>query len=373
MPAVLAVLLLIAAPAGVIAQGATPAADVRIALPPSQERWRETVLIAVSEAASLGENWLGPRPTESAWDIAIDPPAWQGRASMIVEAQAARSAIRSWWPADVADDAARDILDGIASYLQARTVERVFNQQFQLHAYRAASLRLFGGEIAWSLPMLRVSRQTATRAAVRAADDVRVARYAATFATLERWLGEAELQSALLAVARLPSNRLSGPIIVETVGAAAGQDLTWLFAAVSDPQVTFDYAVIAIASVPSESSFESRVTVARLEAGAFTGRSDTRVGSFDAGDAMALRVTFANGEQAWARWDGRDESRTFTFQGPSPATAAHLDPNFVLMLDSNRLNNAIVPAAPTNAPVRKWMARWMVWLQNAVLSYGFFA
>ena len=73
------------------------------------------------------------------------------------------------------------------------------------------------------------------------------------------------------------------------------------------------------------------------------------------------------------RWDGRDRARTFRFRGPSPATAAHLDPERVVLLDEDYLNNAIVSASPTNAPVRKWMARWIVWMQNTVLTYGFFA
>ena len=44
-----------------------------------------------------------------------------------------------------------------------------------------------------------------------------------------------------------------------------------------------------------------------------------------------------------------------------------------IALDDNFLNNQIVPATATNAPVRKWMARWVVWMQNTVLAYGFFA
>ena len=88
---------------------------------------------------------------------------------------------------------------------------------------------------------------------------------------------------------------------------------------------------------------------------------------------MAVRVTLANGAHAWARWDGRDETRTFRFRGPPAATAAHIDPQRVLVLDRNYLNNAIVTPSPTNVPVHKWMARWMVWMQNAALSFGFFA
>jgi hypothetical protein len=42
-------------------------------------------------------------------------------------------------------------------------------------------------------------------------------------------------------------------------------------------------------------------------------------------------------------------------------------------MDRNPLDNAMVPARPTNVPVGKWVARWVVWLQHTIVSYGFLA
>ena len=171
--------------------------------------------------------------------------------------------------------------------------------------------------------MLRLSRWTA---GIQRHTDLagrHAGRYAALFATFERWLGVPALQGAMFAVAHLPvrtADRLA--ISCNTISACGGPGLPWLFAAASDAAIDFDYAVTVVSSAAAERCpspcFDTIVTVARLGDGQFSGRSSARVGEFDSGDAMALRVTLANGEHAWARWDGRDETRTFRFRGPSP-------------------------------------------------------
>ena len=88
---------------------------------------------------------------------------------------------------------------------------------------------------------------------------------------------------------------------------------------------------------------------------------------------MVIKVSFVDGTESVVRWDGRDVSRTFRFRGPSRAAAASLDPDRQVTFDGNRLDNARVTPAPTNVPVRKWAARWLVWLQHTMLSYGFLA
>lgn len=370
--------LLIAAASSAAAQEAAPLPAIQITLPSAHERWRDTVITVGHEAATLARDWLGAHPSGSITEIAIHPPAWQGRGAMVVERHIAKDVIRSWWPATPVDQHAGAILDGFAWYLQSRAIERVFDQRYLRTAYSVASTRHFGGTVVWSYPTLRLSRWTAGIQRHTEVAGQEAGRFAAVFATLERWLGEPVLQGAMLAVAQLPIERLSGSNVVNTISRAAGQDLTWLFAAASDADISFDYAVTGLTSAPAEGQcpapcFDTSVTVARLGEGQFTGRSSARVGAFESGDAISLRVTAANGEHAWARWDGRDESRTFRFRGPAAATAAHLDPKRVMVLDNNYLNNAIVAPAATNVPVAKWMARWMVWMQNAVLTYGFFA
>ena len=333
-------------------------------------------MAAAEQAAALGREWLGAHPTGTITDIAIDPPLWQGRGAMVVERQAATAVIRSWWPATLPDQRADAMLDGFADYLQGHALELLFDRRYLRNAHSVERVPAFGNHVIWSVPTLHLSRWATIRRQAQS-HDIR-SRYAAMFATLERWLSLPVLQGAMYETARLPVQEISAGALVHTIDGATGHDLTWLFTAVADSAVTFDYAVGSMSSTPAAPScaspcFDSAVTVHRLGSGQFTGRSSARVGEFESGDAMVLRVTFANGQHAWARWDGRDETRTLRFQGPSTAVAAHLDPDRVVVLDANYLNNAIVPPVSTNAPIRKWTARWMVWMQNTLLSYGFFA
>lgn len=271
---------------------------------------------------------------------------------MVGEAQTAQRVIRGWWPAEIGDADARAIIDGLSHYLQSRIIEDVYDRRHLRLAHSAASMRYFGGHIVWSVPSLRLPRT-----AVLKGD-----RYALMFAALERWIGMPTLQVAVRSIAQLPADRLTADAIGGALSAAAGQDLTWIFdAAKSD----VSYAITELHG--------SSVTVTRNGSGMFTGRTAGRVGEFDSGDAIRLRVAFEDGTNAWASWDGRDVTRTFQFQGPSPIRAAHLDPDNIVTLDANRLDNAIVPRQPTNVPVRKWAARWMVWLQHTLLSYGLLA
>lgn len=363
----------IGAAANVAAQNSSLPPSIQLTLPAAQERWRAPLMSAAEQAAQIGRDWLGPHPAGVITSLEVELPVWQGRGAMVVERQAAYAVIRSWWSDALPDHRADAILDGFAWYLQSQAIEQLFDRRYLRTAHSVETIPLFGGAVQWSVPTLRRSRWSA---GLRRDDAGMAARYAAMFASLDRWIGTAALQSAMFEVARLPAGALNAAAIVNTIDTATGQDLAWLFTAAGDPAVMFDYAIADLASMPGRCDspcFETVVTARRIGDGQFTGRSSARAGEFDAGDAITVRVTFENGDTASAKWDGRDASRTFRFQGPSRALSAHLDPDRVLVLDANYLNNRIAPATSTNAPIRKWMARWIVWMQNAVLSYGFFA
>jgi len=326
-------LITIVAPTALAAQSASPTDD------------------AVAAAIGTGTEWLGPRPAAHP-DLNLHRTIWQGRGAMLIEQQAAQQTIRGWWPARIADARAAEILDGFAFYLQGRAIERVFDQRYLRIAHHVETRPYVGDHVIWSFPGLRLSRQS----------DAAPRRYAAMFASLERWLGEPDLQGAMFGVAHLPADQLTADTIVKTLSSAAGQDLAWAFdAAESD----VSYALTDLTA--------TSVTVLRRGSGMFTGRSAPRIADFESGDAMRLKVVFANGDTTLASWDGRDPSRTFQFESASPITAAYLDPERINVLDRNHLDNAIVPAQPTNVPVTKWVARWVVWLQHTMLSYGMLA
>jgi hypothetical protein len=302
----------------------------------------------VSIAAQVGEEWLGPRPAGGA--PAVRRPIYQGGGAMIVEQQDAQRVIRGWWPATIADATASAMIDGFAAYLAAQAIEKVYDLRYLRSAHSVESRAYLGDHIVWSLPSLRLSRS-----AVIGRD-----RYAEVFMALERWLGAPTLQAAMFEVAHLQGDRLKADVIIKTISDAAGQDLSWAFEAAS---TDVNYAVDSISG--------AAVTVSRRGSGMFTGRAAQRVGAFDSGDGVRVKVVFADGSSSVAAWDGRDQFRTFTFS--STPVAAYLDPDRMITFDGNRLDNAIVAPSPTNVPVRKWVARWMVWLQHTMLSYGYLA
>jgi hypothetical protein len=87
---------------------------------------------------------------------------------------------------------------------------------------------------------------------------------------------------------------------------------------------------------------------------------------------VPIRVTFADGQQIVWNWDGRDRWKLFAVDRPSAATAAEVDPDRILVLDVNRTNNGISRQPAARAAARKWSLTWLVWLQDQLLTYGFF-
>jgi hypothetical protein len=57
---------------------------------------------------------------------------------------------------------------------------------------------------------------------------------------------------------------------------------------------------------------------------------------------------------------------------PTRASFAQVDPNRVLLLDVNYTNNSATLKPKARAAARKWSLAWLVWLQDHLLTYGFF-
>jgi len=163
-----------------------------------------------------------------------------------------------------------------------------------------------------------------------------------------------------------------------------GKDHTWFIEQVYRSSNTFDYSIDQLRSEPiaargvmeaaegSESTdapkglsfqettvdgqFRTTVVVRRLEAGQFP---------------VDVLVTFSNGEQAREKWDGRGRWGVFTFDRPFRAVSAQIDPERVLLLDTNYTNNSRTTEPKSEQAATKWTLRWMVWLQDLFMTYSF--
>ena len=132
----------------------------------------------------------------------------------------------------------------------------------------------------------------------------------------------------------------------------SGQDLDWFFDAYVYGIDVVDYAVDGLSSREMEGEaepvYESKVTVERLRDGVFP---------------QTLRVRFEDDTTEDVRWDGKGREKTFTFVRLVPVREAYLDPENLVRLDVNRLNNRRV-ATPTGTLARKEQLKAAVWVQQ---------
>jgi hypothetical protein len=90
------------------------------------------------------------------------------------------------------------------------------------------------------------------------------------------------------------------------------------------------------------------------------------------GDAVLpvdVVVHFADGHEALEQWDGRDPWRLWRWERPARAVSAEVDPRRVLLLDVNLTNNSYALQPDNRRAARAWGARWMIWLQDALITW----
>jgi peptidase M1-like protein len=175
--------------------------------------------------------------------------------------------------------------------------------------------------------------------------------------TMERWLGWPTLQRAMAThFARWKFRHPKPQDFFSIVNDTAGRDLGWYFDQVYRSSNVFDYGVQDLKTSPENGRYRTSVVVRRYGEAIFP---------------VDVVVTFANGDTANERWDGRDRWKLYTYDRPAAAVSAVVDPNDVLLLDVNRTNNSRTLAPKSGEAATKWSMKWMVWLQDALLTYGF--
>ena len=195
--------------------------------------------------------------------------------------------------------------------------------------------------------------------------------------TLERRLSWEQLQKVMSTFFdRWKFKHPSPDAFFAVVNEVTGQDYTWFFDRVYRSSNKFDYAIEQLRSEPissrglvdepggakfeektAEGMFRTTVVARRLEAGQFP---------------VDIVVRFADGEQARATWDGLARWHMLTFDRKVKAISAQVDPERVLLLDTNFTNNSRALEPSTDAASTKWALKWMVWLQDLLMTYAFF-
>ena len=104
--------------------------------------------------------------------------------------------------------------------------------------------------------------------------------------------------------------------------------------------------------------FRTQVVVRRNEDGVFP---------------VDVQVRFENGEEVRWHWDGEERWKAYEVEKPVRAISAQVDPEHVLLLDCNYTNNSATLTSETaGRAAGKWSLTWLLWLQDHLLTYGFF-
>jgi aminopeptidase N len=177
--------------------------------------------------------------------------------------------------------------------------------------------------------------------------------------TLERHLGWPTMQRVMAAYYDRWKFRHPRPQdFFDVVNQASGQDLTWFFDQVVRGSNTFDYAVQEMRNEAAGQG-RTRIIVAAQRLGEATFPVD-------------VVTTFADGQQVIEHWDGQQRRVVYTYERTARATRVEIDPGHVLLLDVNRTNNSRTAQPRSAAAARKWSLAWMVWLQELMITAGFF-
>jgi hypothetical protein len=183
--------------------------------------------------------------------------------------------------------------------------------------------------------------------------------------TLERTLGWPTLQRAMSTFFDRWKFRHPKPAdFFAAVNEASKRDMTWFFDEVYRGSNTFDYGVEFARSEPVETAtpgmpprFKTLIMVRRYGEAVFP---------------VTIEVVFENGERVREQWSGRDRWKALTYERGAGVDRVMVDPGRTLLLDINYTNNTYTTKPRNNEAAETWSRRWMVWLQDALLTYAFF-
>lgn len=280
--------------------------------------------------------------------------------------------------------------EGLNTFAQARTMDVALPPNYYTKRY-------FGGFIPWVFRDHRLHRETdgnrlhAYRPlAAQDAQSTPTWQYwpgsagaisynktALWLHTLERMLGWDVLQRAMATYFERWAFRHPAPAdFFAVVNEVAGQDLTWFFDQVHRGSHVFDYGIDTFGSRRDTGRGFFGEPGARQFA-ASDGREGYRttvvVRRYGEGEfPVDVRVVFADGEEVRERWDGRDRWKRLEYHRASRAVSAQVDPDRVLLLDVDYTNNSATLEPRAAEAARKWSLAWLIWLQDHLLTYGFF-
>jgi Peptidase family M1 domain len=376
-----------------------PEVEMILLLRPETARHAERTFAALEHALELFGSWYGPYPYPTL--TVVDPP-WGAREAGGMEYPtfiAAGSRVLSpratlspevvtvhefghqyFYGLLASDEFTEPYLDeGINTYATARVLRRAYGRQ--AWSYRLWELPVVFPAVGLDLPLdssARYFRRPATDPITRASWgylDRNAYRYLAyskmslVMEEVERTVGAPAMERAMRAYAetfRFRHPRTAD--LVRTLSRESGRDLGELFRQTLTGSDVLDYAVTTatsarrrgpvgvfgqgearrtVAAPAAAEGFESVVVVERL--------GGVRL-------PVTTELTFADGRTLRLAWDGDERWVRYRVRGPE-LRWAEVDPDEVLVLDVDRLNNSR-RCEPDRRAARRWSQRLRFWIQN---------
>ena len=84
-------------------------------------------------------------------------------------------------------------------------------------------------------------------------------------------------------------------------------------------------------------------------------------------------LVFEDGEEMRQRWDGQARWTMITVEHPTKLARAVVDPDRVLLLDRDFVNNSWRREPASRIAAAKWGSKWMIWLQDLLAAFAFFS
>ena len=322
---------------------------------------------------TAGTRWLAPRQTNSPESVTVHEAGHQFWYAMV-----GNNEFEHAW-----------MDEGLNTFSEERVQSLAFQPNYRVE-------RFFGGFIPWQFRDIALNRATdgnglngyrlAAESDIPAKPTFRYwpgthaqitySKTALWLHTLERMLGWETLQRIMSTFFDRWKFRHPRPEdFFAIANEVSGRDLTWFFDQVYRSSNVFDYGVERFESTrlvvqglddlpkptyvnrQADTTYRTTVVVRRYGEATFP---------------VKIVTSFADGQQVTETWDGLDRWQAYTYDRPSRATHVVVDPERTLLLDVNYTNNSAAIVSQAERAASKWSLKWMVWLQDLMLTWGFF-
>jgi len=386
-----------------------PPVDIRLLMQPEHAGQEDRHFAATEAALRYYGEWYGPYPYGH---VTVIDPAYQSgaggmeyptlftagtrwlapRQTNSPEAVTIHEAGHQFWYAIVGNNEFEHAWmdEGLNTFSEERVQSIAFQPNYRVE-------RFLGGFVPWQFRDIALNRATdgngvnGYRAAAESDTpatptyrywpgthaQITYSKTALWLHTLERMLGWEQLQQIMATYFDRWKFRHPRPEdFFAVVNEVSGRDLTWFFDQVYRSSNVFDYGVERFESVrPTVQGFDDRTQPPSSGTSQVDSVYRTTVVVRRFGEAIfpvKVVTTFDDGQQVTESWDGDDRWRLYSYERPARATNVIVDPERILLLDINYTNNSasIAPAGPSAAS--KWSLKWMVWLQDLMLTWSFF-